>query len=91
MSRCIYCHAIVTRDEEQCYICGDSVPKQLKARVKPRPVSGWTNVVFLASLAFTAYCFFAEHKLSLPMTLMISCTLLLIRIFAERFANKNLD
>jgi len=79
----------MTRDEDQCYICGDSVPRRLKEAAKRRAVSPLTNVVFLASLAFTAYCFFAEHKLSLPMTLAISCTLLLIRIVAERLANKN--
>jgi hypothetical protein len=48
-----------------------------------------TNVVFVASLAFTAYCFFGEHKLSLPVTLAISSTLLLVRIIAERIAKKN--
>ncbi len=59
--------------------------------MKPRPVSLLTNVVFLASLAFTAYCFFAEHKLSLPATLAISGSLLLIRILAEKAANRNAD
>jgi hypothetical protein len=61
----------------------------VKSAVKPRPVSVWTNLVFLASLAFTAYCFFAEHKLSLPATLTISATLLLVRIFAEQFVNRS--
>lgn len=89
MGRCIYCHSVVTRDEDFCYVCGDSVPKQVKSAVKQRPVSGLTNLVFLASLVFTAYCFFAVHKLSLPVTLAISATLLLIRIFAERLVNKN--
>jgi hypothetical protein len=79
----------MTREEEQCYICGDSVPKRLQEAVKRQPVSPMTNVVFLASLGFTAYCFFGEHKLSLPMTLAISCTLLLVRIVAERIAKKN--
>jgi len=92
MGRCIYCHSIVTRDEEYCYTCGDRVPKPRKTvAVKQSPVSALTNLVFLASLAFTAYCFFAEHKLSLPVTLAISSLLLLIRILAERLVNKNLD
>jgi hypothetical protein len=78
----------MTRDEDQCYICGDSRPKQ-KVAVQNRPVSALTNLVFLASLAFTAYCFFAEHKLSLPTTLAISASLLLIRIFAEKLVNRN--
>ena len=79
----------MTREEEQCYICGDSVPKRLHAPVKRQPVSPTTNVVFLASLGFTAYCFFGEHKLSLPVTLAISSTLLLVRFIAERIAKKN--
>ena len=60
-----------------------------KAAVRNRPVSALTNLVFLASLAFTGYCFFAQHKLSLPMTLAISASLLLIRIVAERPCNRN--
>ena len=90
MGRCVYCHSVVTKDEECCYVCGDRVPK-VKAAVKRRPVSPLTNIVFLASLAFTAYCFFGEHKFSLPVTLEISATLLLIRFFAEKLANKNLN
>jgi hypothetical protein len=89
MGRCVYCHSVVTRDEDRCYVCGDSVPKQVKAVAKARPVSPLTNLVFLASLAFTAFCFFAEHKLSLPVTLAVSGSLLLIRILAERLANRN--
>ncbi len=91
MGRCVYCHSVVTRDEDCCYVCGDSVPKHVRSAVKRRPVSLLTNVVFLASLAFTAFCFFAEHKLSLPATLAISASLLLIRILAEKAANRNAD
>jgi hypothetical protein len=89
MGRCIYCHSVVTRLEDYCYTCGDSVPKQKEAVVKRRPVSAWTNTVFLASLAFTLYCFLAAHKLSLQMTLAVSASLLLVRIIAERYANRN--
>jgi hypothetical protein len=88
MGRCVYCHSVVTKYEDSCYVCGDRVPKQAKAAAK-RPVSALTNIVFLVSLAFTAYCFLAEHKLSLPTTLAISSTLLLIRFLAERLAKKN--
>jgi hypothetical protein len=45
-------------------------------------------MVFLASLAFTAYCFFGA-KLSLPVTLTISGSLLLLRILGERLVNRN--
>jgi hypothetical protein len=89
MGRCTYCHSVVTKEEDYCYVCGDSVPKEPKAVVRRQPVSAFTNLVFLASLGFTFYCFFAVHKLSLPITLTISLALLLIRILAEQLANKN--
>ena len=91
MGRCTYCHSVVTKEEDYCYVCGDTVPKEPKAALKRRPVSGFTNLVFLASLAFTFYCFFAEHKLSLTVTVLISSALLLIRILAEKLANQNSD
>jgi hypothetical protein len=93
MGRCIYCHSVVTRDEDSCYVCGDSVPKQAKAvAVQRRPISPLTNLVFLAGLAYTAYGFFGPHKLPLPVTVAISCSLLLIRILAQRIAaRKSID
>jgi hypothetical protein len=80
---------MVKRDEDHCYICGESVPQRPTTTVRSQPVSGLTNAMFLASLAFTAYCFFGQHKLSLPVTLAISFSLLLIRFLAERSADKN--
>ncbi len=89
MDRCIWCHGVVAKTDKQCYVCGDRLQKYVSFAEKRRPVSTLTNIVFLASLAFTAYCFFAEPKLSLPVTLTISSALLLIRIAAERLINKN--
>jgi len=91
MARCVYCHSVVAKGEDRCYVCGDKFPKYLKAQacLQSRNVSGWTNLAFLASLAFTLYCFLAEHKLSLTVTLVISSALLLIRILADRLANKS--
>ena len=80
---------MVTKEEDYCYICGESVPQRPTTVVRSQPVSGLTNAMFLASLAFTAYCFFGQHKLTLPVTLGISCSLLLIRFLAERMAGKN--
>jgi hypothetical protein len=87
MARCRFCFNVITAKDEYCYNCGDRVPTFPDA-VKRRPVSGWTNVVFIASLAFTAYCFFVEHKLSMPLTIAVSCTLLLLRILAEYIVNR---
>jgi hypothetical protein len=69
-------------------MCGDSVPKQKARTMERRQVSALTNLVFLASLGFTAYGFLAAHRLSLPATLAVSASLLLIRIIAERLANR---
>jgi hypothetical protein len=89
MGRCLWCHAILKKTDERCYVCGDRLLKQASGLVERRPVSTLTNLVFVASLAFTAYCFFAVHKLSLPVTLTISLSLLLIRILAEQLATKD--
>jgi len=92
MGRCTYCYSVVTKTEDFCYMCGDSVPRQKKSEiVVHRPVSGWTNTLFLVSLAFTVYGFVAAHRLSLPTTLEISGTLLILKVVAERFANRNMD
>jgi hypothetical protein len=83
---------VVTKDEDSCYVCGDSVPRQGKTAVVNRaPVSALTNTVFLAGLAYTAYSFFGPHKLPLPVTVAISSSLLLIRILAQRIANRKSD
>ena len=95
MGRCVYCHSVVTRDDDTCYVCGDDLRGYNRLRrnsaavAQQRPLSGWTNLVFLASLGFTAYCFLAEHKLSLPVTLGISGGLLALRIIAEYLVKKN--
>jgi len=92
MGRCLYCHSVVTRHEDSCYICGDSVPKQPKdAAAQRRPVSPLTNLVFLAGLVYTAYGFFGPHKLPLPVTVAISTSLLLIRLLAQRMAGRKLN
>jgi hypothetical protein len=86
MARCIYCYNILTAKDDYCYHCGDRVPKF--ADTKRRPVSGLTDVVFFASLAFTAYCLLVSHKLSLPLAIAVSASLLLLRILAEHLVNR---
>jgi hypothetical protein len=90
MGRCVYCHSVVIKGEDQCYVCGDAVPERVRTRtlVKAQPVSGWTNLLFIASLVFTLYCCLAEHKLSLPVTIAISSGLLGLRIVAEYIARQ---
>jgi hypothetical protein len=88
MGRCVYCHGVVTRDEDSCYNCGDSV-RRPKIAVSRRPLSGWINTAFIGSLGILAYFFFAEHLLSLPATVAISSALLMIRILIEWLANRS--
>ncbi len=90
MARCIYCYNILTAKDDYCYHCGDRVPK-FADKAKRRPVSGWTNLVFLGSLAFTAYCFFAAHKLSMPVAIAVSVTLLGLRLLAEYLVKNDSD
>lgn len=88
MARCIYCYNILTAKDDYCYHCGDRVPKFADTS-KRKPVSGWTNLVFLASLGFTAYGFFGAHTLSLPLTIAVSGTLVLLRILAEYLVKRD--
>jgi hypothetical protein len=87
MARCIYCYNILTAKDDYCYHCGDRVAK-FADTAKQRPVSGWTNLVFLASLAFVGYCFFADHA-SLPSTIVVASTLLVMRLFAKYLVNRD--
>lgn len=96
MQRCLYCHGAIAKNEDYCHFCGDRSPKQAKATpatpkttavskpAKGSAVSNATNVVFGVSLAVTAYCFFVEHSLSLPIAIAMSSTLVVIRLLAER-------
>jgi hypothetical protein len=94
MGRCVYCHSVVVKDENQCYLCGESMPKQTQGRARTvaqqhRTAPLWINLAFLGSLACTFYGFFSAHILSLPVTLVISLALVLIRILAEWLPAKN--
>ena len=50
MGRCVYCHSVVTSQEDSCYVCGDSVPQHVKGPVERRPVSALTKVAFVSGL-----------------------------------------
>jgi hypothetical protein len=88
-SRCVYCYGFVNKDETRCSVCGSAVPKGAQLLQKPRTFSALTNLVFFASLTFTAYCYFFSDKLPLPAALTIFSALLLIRILAEEFAKED--
>lgn len=96
MRKCLYCHGAIAKNEDYCHFCGDGSVRQAKTkpkgsavteRAKGSPVSNATNVVFALSLAVTAYCFFVEHSLSMPVAIAMSSTLVLIRLLAERLCS----
>lgn len=93
MQRCLYCHGAIAKNEDYCHFCGDGSPKPAKGKpktsgasepMKGSVVSNATNVVFGVSLAVTAYCFFIEHSLPMPIAIAMASTLVLIRLLAER-------
>lgn len=89
MGRCNNCFAIVKKHDRRCYICAEPVPRHASLAVNRKKVSLASNLLFLASLAFTFYSFFAQERLSFTVSLAISATLLLLRILADRFTRQS--
>ena len=83
MGRCLYCYGIVTKQDEVCYCCGEGLPKRAKAAAA-KPVSGLSNMLFVASLSLMAFSVFSSHRLPLSASLAISGVFLVLRI-ADRF------
>jgi len=84
MGRCNNCFAVVKKQDHCCYICGDRIQRSNSLAANRKPISLASNLLFLASLGFSFYSFFAQEKLSLAVSLAISTTLLLLRILADR-------
>lgn len=91
MGRCVWCHGVVTRNDDHCYVCGDSVPKHVKFVAHKGPAHTLMNVIFVSVLAFSVYCFLSDRKLYMLISFGLACTLLLARIVMERLANRNQD
>jgi hypothetical protein len=68
-------------------MCGDRLPKRSGAAVA-RPTSGFSNVLFMASLGLTAFSFLSPHKLPLSVTLSVSGFLFALSV-GERLLRKN--
>jgi hypothetical protein len=82
MAHCQSCNSLVTKIDASCYVCGEKVPNY-RPVAKRKPISALSNVIFIASLGFSGYCFFSDHKLSLTVSLCISAALLLLRVIAD--------
>jgi len=89
MGRCNSCYAIVKKHDVTCYVCGDKVPRHVSLAANRKKISLASNILFLLSLAFSLYAFFAQEKLPLVVSLAVSATLLLLRVLADRFARQS--
>jgi hypothetical protein len=90
MPRCVSCNTIVTKHDIVCYGCGDPVPKSHRP-FQPKRISKVSNILFIASLGLTAFSFLSEYKMPLWLSIALSGTLLLVRIIADRIADKDSD
>jgi hypothetical protein len=87
--RCLNCNGILTRTDTVCYCCGDKVPKWVGRSATPlsrapkRKRSFLSNLVFLASLALTAYTLLATNKPPLRFSLAASGVLLLVKLLLD--------
>jgi hypothetical protein len=90
MPRCVSCNTIVTKHDIVCYGCGDPVPKSQRP-FQPKRISKVSNILFIASLGLTAFSFLSEHKMPLWLSIALSATLLIVRIVADRVADKDSD
>jgi len=88
MSRCDSCYSIVTKRDSVCYVCGEKVPRYASLVSTRKRLSWFSNVLFLVSLGFTGFSFFSEHKLPLPYSLAVSCSLLALKVVADRYSNR---
>lgn len=88
MPRCQACNTIVTKQDVVCYGCGDPIPKSARIS-QPKRISKVSNIAFFASLGLTGFSFLSDRKLPLSITIGISAALFLIRLIADRVANKN--
>ncbi|HUJ48598.1 MAG TPA: hypothetical protein VLW25_00305 [Bryobacteraceae bacterium] len=88
MSRCDACYSIITKKDSVCYVCGQKVPHYSSVASTRKRLSLFSNILFLISLGFTGFSFFSDHKLPLPYSLAVSCTLLALKLVADRYASQ---
>jgi len=88
MPRCASCNGVVTKHDTVCYGCGDPIPKRDRT-FQPKRISKVSNIAFLASLGLTGFSFLSEYKMPLWVSMGLSALLLIIRIIADRVADRN--
>jgi len=91
MARCNECNSVITKNDSECYVCGEAVPgaKQRSSRRKKepkpaQPVTALCDLLFIASLVLTAGSFLSSQKILVAVSATLSGILLIARIFAHR-------
>ncbi len=87
MSRCDTCYSVITKKDKVCYVCGEKQPYYSSLVSTRKRLSVFSNILFLLSLGFTGYSFFSDHKLPLPISVAVSCTLLALKLLADYHAS----
>jgi hypothetical protein len=100
MTRCGSCNGVIKRVDLECYTCGDPVPGASKPFWRRRreatpkaaaPVTPFSNLLFLASLALTGVSFLSSQKMPLSLALTLSGILLTARIVTDRRAARRIN
>jgi len=89
--RCPACNSVVTKKDRACYVCGDPVPEYLRQLSTKKELSLFSNILFVVSLGFSLYSFLSDHKFSLAVSLVVSGSLLLLKVLADQYAKPSSD
>lgn len=99
MARCKECNSVITKTDAECYICGLPVPgrnrwawrkKEAEAIIpKPMPpVTPFSNLLFVASIALTLVSFLAPNKVPVSFGVTLGGILFVARIVSDRIAQR---
>ena len=85
MGRCTACYSVITKKDSVCYVCGEKLPRHARLVSARKQLTWVNNVLFMISLGFTGFSFFSNGKMPLSLSIAVSCTLLGLRLVADRF------
>jgi len=85
MGRCTACYSVITKRDSACYVCGEKLPRHARVVPARKQLTWVNNVLFMISLGVTGFSFFSNGKMPLSLSIAVSCTLLALRLVADRF------
>lgn len=95
MARCAECYGIIARTDSECYICGRPVPGRKrwawrKKEAKPAPpVTPFSNLLFVASIALTLVSFLAPNTIPVTVGTTLGGILFVARLVSDRIAQRH--